>query len=146
VQWAPPGRWMGRVYRVFARLPGAIMAPPAFVTELMGLTVYRHLDPLLDEILAGEPEARARMRELLRDIMIDELAHVGQRRNFLGPVGVRAARAMVGPMYQLFFRGLPETRLLFDFERMVQDGKRFDYSAIPAEVIRQSWVPSYCLA
>ena len=146
VELAPAGPWMGRLYRLFARMPSTLLAPPAFVTELMGLTVYRHLDPVLDDVLADEPEARGRMRELLREIMIDELAHVGQRRNFLGPLGVRAARGMIGPMNRLFFRGLPETRLLFDFGQMVEDGKAFDYGAIPAEVIRRSWVPSYCRA
>jgi hypothetical protein len=68
------------------------MAPPAFVTELMGLTLYQHIDGVLDEILADEPEARDRVRELLKEIMTDELAHVGQRRNFMGPVGLGAAR------------------------------------------------------
>jgi hypothetical protein len=77
---------------------------------------------------------------------LDELAHVGQRRNFLGPLGVHAARGLIGPMYRLFFRGLPETRLLFDFGQMIEDGKAFDYSAVPAEVIRHSWLPSYCRA
>jgi hypothetical protein len=146
VELAPAGKWMARLYRVFARLPGTLVAPPAFVSELMGLTVYRHLDRALDRILPDEPEARERIRELLLDIMVDEMAHVGQRRNFLGPVGLRAARAMVGPMYRLFFRDLPETRLLFEFRRMVADGKAFDYSTIPDDIIRRSWVPSYCRA
>jgi hypothetical protein len=144
VGWAPPRKWMGRLYRLFARLPSTVLAPPAFVTELMGLTVYRHLDHVLDDILADEPEARDRMKELLLDVMIDELGHVGQRRNFLGPGGVRCARRIVGPMYRAFFRGLPESHLLFDVDGMIEDGKTFDYSTIPANVIRQSWVPSYC--
>lgn len=143
---APPGKWTGRMYRVFCRLPGSILAPPAFITELMGLTVYRHLDRLLDDVLADEPEARERIRELLLEIMTDELAHVGERRNFLGPVGVRAARAMLAPMYRMFFRDLPETRILFDFKQMIEDGRTFDYSKIPADVIGRSWVPSYCRA
>ena len=144
VVWVPLGRWMGRLYRVFPRVPEALMAPPAFVTELMGLTVYLHVDGVLDEILADEPEARDRVRELLKEIMTDELAHVGQRRNFMGPVGLAAARVAVEPMYRAFFRDLPETRWLFDLDRMVRDGKTFDYSAIAPEMLEKSWVPSYC--
>jgi hypothetical protein len=83
---------MGRMYQLFPRFPEAFMAPPAFVTELMGLTLYQHIDGVLDEILADEPEARDRVRELLKEIMTDELAHVGQRRNFMGPLGLGAAR------------------------------------------------------
>jgi hypothetical protein len=146
VQWAPPGKWMNRMYRMFCRMPGTLMAPAAFVTELMGLTVYRHLDRVLDDVLADEPEARERIRDLLHRIMIDELSHVGQRRNFLGPLGVHAARRLVAPTYRAFFGDLPETRLLFDFDRMVCDGSAFDYNAIPSEIIVHSWVPSYCRA
>jgi hypothetical protein len=144
VEWVPPGKWMGRVYGLFPRLPEALMAPPAFVTELMGLTVYQHVDGVLDDILADEVEARARVRALLQEIMTDELAHVGQRRNFMGPVGLGAARLFVEPMYRGFFRDIPETRWLFDLDTMIRDGKTFDYSTIAPEMIEKSWVPSYC--
>jgi hypothetical protein len=146
VEWIPLGKWMGLLYRLFPRFPEALLAPPAFLTELMGLTVYLHVDRVLDEILADEVEARDRVRELLNEIMTDELAHVGQRRNFMGPVGLAAARALVEPMYRAFFRDIPEARWLFDLGRMVRDGKTFDYSAIAPEMIERSWVPSYCKA
>jgi hypothetical protein len=144
VEWVPLGKWMGRMYRLFPLFPEAFMAPPAFVSELMGLTVYQHIDGVLDEIIADEPEARDRIRELLKEIMTDELAHVGQRRNFMGPVGLRAARMIVEPMYRAFFRDIPETKLLFDLDHMVRDGKTFNYSTIAPEMIAKSWVPSYC--
>ena len=144
VEWVPLGKWMGRLYRLFPRLPEALMAPPAFVTELMGLTVYQHVNGVLDEILADEVEARDRVRGLLKEIMTDELAHVGQRRNFMGPVGLGVAHLFVGPMYRAFFRDIPETRWLFDLDKMVRDGRTFDYSTIAPEMIDRSWVPSYC--
>jgi hypothetical protein len=146
VEWVPLGKWMSRVYRIFPHVPEALMAPPAFVTELMGLTVYQHVDRILDEVLADEVEARDRIRHLLAEIMTDELAHVGQRRNFMGPLGLRAARRFVEPMYRAFFRDLPETACLFDLERMIRDGQSFDYSTITPEMIGRSWVPSYCKA
>ena len=144
VEWVPLGKWMNRMYRLFPMFPEAMLAPPAFVSELMGLTVYQHLDGVLDDILADEPEARERVRALLREVMTDELAHVGQRRNFLGPLGLRVARLMVEPMYRAFFRDLPETALLFNVEQMVRDGKAFDYSTIAPAMLEKSWVPSYC--
>lgn len=144
VEWVPLGKWMGRVYRLFPKFPESLMSPPAFVSELMGLTLYRHIDRLLDEVFADEPEARERLRLLLREIMIDELAHVGQRRNFMGPIGLAASRLMVVPMYRLFFRDIPESTLLFDIEGMIQDGIGFDYSSMTPDVIAASWVPSYC--
>jgi hypothetical protein len=146
VEWVPLGKWMSRMYRIFPIFPEALLAPPAFVSELMGLTVYQHIDRVLDDVLDDEPEAREHVRTLLREVMTDELAHVGQRRNFLGPLGLRAARRMLEPMYRAFFRDIPETRLLFDVERMVRDGETFDYSSIAPEMIAKSWVPSYCRA
>ena len=146
VEWVPLGKWMSRMYRLFPMLPEPMLAPPAFVSELMGLTVYAHIDGLLDDILADEPEARDRVRMLLREVMTDELAHVGHRRNFLGPLGLRAAQCMVGSMYRAFFRDIPETRLLFNVDQMVRDGKTFDYNTIAAEMLAKSWIPSYCQA
>ena len=144
VEWVPLGKWMGRVYRLFPKFPESLMSPPAFVSELMGLTLYLHIDAVLDEIFADEPEARDRVRALLREIMTDEMAHVGQRRNFIRPMGVKISRAMVEPMYRLFFRDIPESKLLFDVDQMVREGKAFDYSSMPPDVFQRSWIPSYC--
>lgn len=144
VEWVPLGKWMGRVYKIFPRVPESLMSPPAFVSELMGLTLYLHIDGVLDDILADEPEARDRVRELLREIMIDEMGHVGQRRNFIGPIGLRLAEKMVGPMFRAFYKDIPESKRLFDIDRMVEDAKKFDYSTMRPDVIARSWIPTYC--
>jgi hypothetical protein len=146
VEWVPLGPVLGRIYKIFPYFPESLMSPPAFVSELMGLTLYLHIDRLLDDVFADEPEARDRVRALLHEILADELAHVGQRRNFMGPVGLWFSKWMVEPMYRMFFNDIPEAKLLFDIERMVADGKAFDYSGIPAHIFGRSWVPSYCQA
>ena len=134
-----------QLYGAFARLPGPLVAPPAFVSELMGLTVYLQLDKMLDDVIGDEPDVRDRIRELLRAIMTDELSHVGERRNFMGPVGLRASRLMVRPMFRAFFGGIPEARLLFDTRQMRRDAEAFDYSTISPEILELSWTPSYCI-
>ena len=144
VKWVPLGKWMGRIYKMFPYFPEALMSAPAFVTELMGITFYQHIDRLLDTILADEPEARDRIRALLHEIMVDELAHIGQRRNFIGPLGIKAARRMVGPLYRAFFRDIPEARLLLDVDQMIRDGLAFDYNHVSPELLERSWVPTYC--
>jgi len=144
IEWVPLGKWMGRVYRYLPKFPEAIMSPPAFVSELMGLTLYRHLDRLMDDILADEPEARDHVRMMLREIMIDELAHTGQRRNFIGPIGIAASRRMIAPMFRMFYRDLPESAYLLDVGKMIEEATAFDYSAMSPDVIASSWVPSYC--
>jgi hypothetical protein len=145
VEWGPLPKRTKQLYGAFARLPGALVSPPAFVSELMGLTVYLQLDKMLDDVIGDEPDVRDRIRELLRVIMTDELSHVGERRNFMGPVGLRAARLMVRPMFRAFFGGIPEARLLFDTRQMRKDAEAFDYSTISPEVLDVSWTPSYCM-
>lgn len=144
VEWVPLGKWMGRVYKIFPRVPEKIMSPPAFVSELMGLTLYLHIDGVLDNVFADEPEARDRVRDLLREIMTDEMAHVGQRRNFIGPIGLRIAEKMVEPMFRAFYKDIPESSRLFDIDRMIEDAKSFDYSTMRPDVIEKSWIPAYC--
>ncbi len=146
VEWVPPGPLMQAVYRTFPRLPGFLMDAPAFVTELMGMVFYQHLDRLFDELLREkEPEACQRLHQLLHEIMVDELAHVGQRRNFIGPVGIKLSKWMIAPLFKVFFSDIPEARLLFDIDQMIDDARRFDYSTVPAEMVKESWLPSYCM-
>lgn len=144
VAWVPLSPFKQRLYRLFPGIPDAVKDPPAFVTELLGITFYRHVDALLDQLLGDEPEARQRIRELLHEIMVDELAHIGQRRNFLGWAGTRMARRIVGPLFRAFLRDIPESRYLFDVDRMVRDGLGFDYSGVPAALLERTWIPSYC--
>ena len=144
VEWVPLGKWMGRVYRLFPKFPESLMSPPAFVSELMGLMLYLHIDAMLDDLIGDEPDVRNRFREVLRTIMTDELSHVGERRNFMGPIGLRASRLMVRPMFRAFFGRIPEAPLLFDTDQMRKDAEGFDYSVIGTEVLSVSWAPSYC--
>ncbi len=144
VEWVPLSPVMEKVYNIFPHLPGFLMDSPAFVTELMGVSFYRHLDKLFDDILADEPEARDRMRELLNEITIDEVAHVGQRRNFIGPIGIKCSIAMLKPLYKMFFSDIPETKLLFNIDQMIEDGLNFDFNEIPEDMMTKSWVPTYC--
>jgi hypothetical protein len=144
VEWQSLGPFMQRVYRIFPYFPGFLLDAPAFVTELMGVVFYQHLDRAIQDVFADEPEARDRMRELLREITVDEIAHVGQRRNFIGPLGLIYARLLVRPLFRAFFHDIPESRLLFDVDHMIKDGLDFDYSLISSDMVEQSWVPSYC--
>ncbi len=144
VKWVPLGKWMNRIYRMFPYFPEFLMSAPAFVTELMGITFYTHVDHLLDTVFADEPEARDRVRELLYEIMVDELAHIGQRRNFMGPIAVRFARKQLPALFRLFFRDIPESKYLLDVDKMIQEALDFDYRTVPQQLLAKSWIPSYC--
>lgn len=144
VEWVPLSPWKEKVYEQFPKFPGFLMDTPAFVTELMGVTFYFHLHALFDELLADEPEVRERLKELLDEITIDEIAHVGQRRNFIGSVGIKVSKWLVKPFYTMFFNDIPEVAQLFDVKKMIQDGEDFDFNTVPNYMIEKSWIPSYC--
>jgi hypothetical protein len=146
VEWVPLGPVKEKIYQQFPKLPGVLMDAPAFVTELMGVTFYRHLHRLFDDVLADEPEVRDRLKELLDEITIDEVAHVGQRRNFVGPIGMKVSKLLVKPFYTMFFNDIPEVGQLFDVEQMIKDGIAFDFNELPEYMIERSWIPSYCNA
>jgi hypothetical protein len=146
VEWMPLSPWKEWVYEQFPKVPGFLMDTPAFITELMGVTYYFHLHRLFDDILADEPEVRQRMKELLDEITIDEVAHVGQRRNFIGPIGMKISKWMVKPLYTLFFNDIPEVGQLFDVKQMINDGEAFDFNEVPDYMIERTWIPSYCKA
>jgi hypothetical protein len=144
VEWVPLSPWKEKVYEQFPKLPGFLMDTPAFVTELMGVTFYCHLHHLFDDVLADEPEVCARLKELLDEITIDEVAHVGQRRNFIGAMGMKVSKWLVKPFYTLFFNDIPEVGQLFDVKKMIADGESFDFNNLPEQMIAKSWIPSYC--
>lgn len=146
VQWSALTPMQQLVYTFFPKLPEAWMSPFAFVTELMGIMFYRCLDRKLDEVFADEPAVCARLRQLLDEISIDELAHIGQRRNYLGDFGIRFSKWITPPLFRMFFSDIPEIRHFFDVEQMIQDALVFDYAEIPPRILDKSWVPSYCLA
>ncbi len=144
VEWVPLSPWKEKVYEFFPKLPSLLLDSPAFVTELMGVTFYFHLHKLFDDVLADEPEVRERLKELLDEITIDEVAHVGQRRNFIGETGIKLARYLVKPFYTMFFNDIPEVGKLFDVKQMIEDGKNFDFNNVPEYMTERSWIPSYC--
>lgn len=144
VEWVPLGPIEEKIYQLFPKLPGFLMDPPAFVSELMGVTFYCHLYRLFDDVLADEPEVRDRLKALLDEITVDEIAHVGQRRNFIGPIGIKIAKLLVRPLYSIFFKDIPEVGRLFNVPQMIKDGEAFDYNGLPAHLIERSWIPSYC--
>ena len=98
----------------------------------------------MDEVLTDEPDVLRRMKELLDEITIDEIAHVGQRRNFIGPVGIRISKMLVQPFYTLFFNDIPEIGQLFNVKKMIEDGINFDFNNLSSSMIERSWIPSYC--
>jgi hypothetical protein len=50
----------------------------------------------------------------------------------------------VAPLFRAFLRDIPESKQLFDVDRMIRDGLTFDYSGLPDDLLARTWIPSYC--
>jgi hypothetical protein len=135
---------MRTTYAAFARCPNWLLAPVAFGSEIMGILFYQHIWRVLAEVFVTEPEALARLHELLGEIMVDELGHIGERRSFLGHPGVMCARQFLPTMMRRFFADIPEAEVILDVNRMVQEALVFDYSGIDAAITERAWIPAYC--
>ena len=144
VDW-PPLSWSVRTaYGAFARFPGWCLDPIAFGSEVMGMMFYRHIWRALEEVFAPEPEVLRRLHELLGEIMVDELGHIGERRSFLGNTGVKFARKVLPVMMRRFFADIPEVEGILDVDQMVQEALTFDYSGIDNAITARAWIPAYC--
>lgn len=150
LEWPSVDPATARAYRVIPRLPEALLSQAALISELLGVVFYRHVDSLFDDLLQGEPEARDRVRALLDDIMADEIAHIGLRRNFIGPLGLKLTPRLIEPLCGWFFGemlgNMPRGRKPMDNALMVEQALAFHYEGIPERVLERSWVPSYCRA
>lgn len=143
----PKADWLACVCR-YSRAPwlGALtrLDTPAFAAGLMSISFYMEMDGLLDDLFGDEPEARDRLRAQLHGVMVDELSRAGERRNRLGRAGVRAARAMAGPLIRGCFAAIPEAARLFNVDTLAARARGFHYGRLPPDFIAKSWVPTYC--
>jgi hypothetical protein len=135
---------MRTAYAAFTRFPDWLLRPIAFSSEVMGMMFYRHIWRVLEETFATEPEALARLHELLGEIMVDELGHIGECRSYLGNAGVKLAHKILPVMMRQFFADIPEAGAILDVQQMVQDALAFDYSGIDATITKRAWIPLYC--
>jgi hypothetical protein len=144
VNW-PRLSWPVRTaYAAFARFPGWVLAPVAFGSEVMGMMFYRHTWRVLAEAFASEPEVLERLHELLGEIMVDELGHIGERRSFLGAIGIEFARKTLPIMMRRFFADIPEAEAILDVNQMIYEALAFDYSGIEKAIAERAWIPAYC--
>lgn len=65
------------------------------------------------------------------------MAHIGERHNYLGPLGLKISLWLKPPLFRMFFNDIPETRLLFDLDSMIQEALDFDYREIPETLMKK---------
>ena len=107
---APP--WHRRLMiHIIYHLPERARWVPVLCGEALGSVVLKLLRDRSD-LFAAQPEVESRLRELLHEIWVDEVGHVGFIRARLSPLGIRAARLLLPIVVLVLMRDVPGLRQL----------------------------------
>lgn len=101
-----PGLTNRSLVWLIGTLPGVLRWVPVMAGELVGTAVFRLLYERLN-LFDARPATRAKLRELLEEVWIDEIGHVAFLRAQLGPAGLIAVRAMLPLVAAAVLKDLP---------------------------------------
>jgi hypothetical protein len=106
----PP--WFHRaLVRLMNHLPERMRFVPILCGEVMGAVVFQLL---LDtsHVFRAEPEVEARLRWIVREVLVDEIGHISFSRARLEPDMLRVARRMLPWVARTLVRSMSELALL----------------------------------
>ncbi len=120
---------------LIVRLPKSWTMPIFVCSELAALMIFDLLIERAEQLLADEPAVRDRVVELLREILTDEMAHVGYARAHLGRTGAFAARTLLPLVARGIFGDLGEVSRLFDPQRIGRGIREYDRERLSARCL-----------
>lgn len=102
-----PG-WTNRALLVLiGALPGWLRWVPVMAGEIVATAVFRLLHSQLG-LFAEDPAVHARLRDLIREIWVDEVLHVAYLRALLGAPGMTAVRLLLPQVARAVLRDVPQ--------------------------------------
>ena len=138
----PPPRPIQQSVKLMAYLPESLSFTLLAAGELMGTIAFLELAERGERLLAGQPAVLARVRELLDEILIDEVGHVTYLLGSMGPVRLSTVRA-TAKAYQRFtrrsyYKGMRDDSVL---AYMMHGIEHYSLALFPERVLRRSFVP-----
>ena len=137
----PPGPIQHSV-KLMARLPESLSFTLLAAGELMGTVAFLELAQRAERLLAGHDAVLARVRDLLDEILVDEVGHVTYLLGSMGPARLSVVRA-TAKAYQhytrrSYYRGMRDDSVLAFMMRGIDN---YSLGMFPARVLRRSFVP-----
>jgi hypothetical protein len=127
-----PG-WTNRaLLALIGVLPGGLRWIPVMAGEIVGTAVFRLLHAHLG-LFASEPAVQARLRDLIREIWLDEVLHVAYLRAHLGAAGLAAVKLLIPQVARAVLRDVPQLRTLGCTAQRILEELRGGIE-IPAEI------------
>jgi len=139
----PPPRPIQQSVKLMAYLPESLSFTLLAAGELMGTVAFLELAERAERLLAAHPALLTRVRDLLDEILIDEVGHVTYLLGSMGPARLSVVRA-TAKAYQRFtrrsyYKGMRDESVL---AYMMNGIENYSLSLFPARVLRRAFVPS----
>jgi hypothetical protein len=137
----PPARIQHSV-KLMAYLPEALSFTLLAAGELMGTIAFLELAERAERLLKDHPATLACIRDLLDEILVDEVGHVTYLLGSMGPVRLSVIRA-TAKAYQRYtrrsyYKGMREVSSI---EYMLHGIENYSLALFPERVLRRAFVP-----
>lgn len=138
----PPPAPIQQSVKLMAYLPESLSFTLLAAGELMGTVAFLELAERAEKLLKDEPAILTRVRELLDEILIDEVGHVTYLLGSMGPARLSVVRA-TAKAYQRFTRrsyyhGMRDESVIAYMMRGIEN---YSLALFPERVLRRSFVP-----
>jgi hypothetical protein len=138
----PPPRPIQQSVKLMAYLPESLSFTLLAAGELMGTIAFLELAERAERLLKDHPATIACIRDLLDEILIDEVGHVTYLLGSMGPARLSVVRA-TAKAYQRFTRrsyyaGMRDESVL---AYMMNGIENYSLALFPARVLRRAFVP-----
>jgi hypothetical protein len=133
----PPRLAMRVATNLMARLPERGRLPLTLAAEIVGCVFFALLLAHLD-YFDEEPEVRERLRDLIRDILIDEIGHVAYCRSGLSNAELAYARRLLPLMQRTLLNDMPE------YVQIAGSVEAFNQRVRDFDVARDAFVSEQC--
>jgi hypothetical protein len=138
----PPPRPIQQSVKLMAYLPESLSFTLLAAGELMGTVAFLELAERAERLLAGHPVILGRIRDLLDEILIDEVGHVTYLLGSMGPARLSVVRA-TAKAYQRFtrrsyYKGMRDDSVM---TYMMNGIENYSLGLFPARVLRRAFVP-----
>jgi hypothetical protein len=138
----PPPRPIQQSVKLMAYLPESLSFTLLAAGELMGTIAFLELAERAERLLKPHPPTLACIRDLLDEILVDEVGHVTYLLGTMGPARLSIVRA-TAKAYQRFtrnsyYKGMRDDSVL----RYMTNGiENYSLGLFPERVLRRAFVP-----
>lgn len=130
MEMRPPNLVTRVLIKGMVHLPRALSNVLVLSAEIAGVTTFQLLLEEARALFSAQSAPLARIEELLRQLLVDELGHVYFLRSTLDQARLSMARGLLPVVARSFLSDLPEMCRLFGRERLLREMLRADMSGV----------------